>query len=78
VTTDAGGIPDIVTDGETGFVVTVGDHQTLAARAIQLLSDHNTATTMARQARAECMKYTWEVVCEQWLKLYRSVVQKNS
>jgi L-malate glycosyltransferase len=78
VTTDAGGIPDIVTDGETGFVVPVGDHQTLAARAIELLTDHNRATTMARQARAECMKYTWEVVCDQWLKLYRSVVQKNS
>ena len=78
VTTNAGGIPDIVTDGETGFVVDIDDHQTLAQRAMQLLSNDNIAATMTRKAREECRKYTWEVVCDRWLCLYRKIVENNS
>ena len=78
VTTNAGGIPDIVTDGETGFVVAVDDHQALAQRAIEILSDCNKAAIMAHQARLECNKYTWEVVCDRWLCLYRKIVENNS
>ena len=77
VTTDAGGIPDIVTDEITGFLVPVGDYGTLAARALQLLT-HPTATTMIERARAECARYTWEVVCPQWLDLYHAVAKKQS
>lgn len=73
VTTDAGGIPYIVTDGKTGFVVPVDDCDALADRAMQLLLDGDTAATMTRQARAECTKYSWKVVSQQWLSLYRTV-----
>src|SRR5215216_1227107 len=69
VTTDAGGIPDIVTDETTGFVVPVGECESLAARALQLLHNQNIATKMTEHARAECMKYTWPVLCPQWLDL---------
>ena len=78
VTTDAGGIPDVVTDGETGLMVQVDDCEALAQRAIKLLSDCNTATTIIQKARKESLKYTWEVVCGHWLKLYREVAEKNS
>lgn len=76
VTTDAGGIPDIVTDGETGFVVAVDDHQALAQRATKLLSNGNTVAIMTRKAREECRKYTWEVVCDRWLSLYRNLAER--
>lgn len=75
VTTDAGGIPYIVTDGETGFLVRVGDCEALADRALELLAHQNTAIRMAHRARAECVKYTWEVVREQWLDMYQSLAQ---
>lgn len=78
VTTNAGGIPDIVTDGETGFVVAVDDHQALAQRAMKLLANDNIAATMVQKAREECRKYTWEVVCDRWLCLYRKIVENNS
>ena len=76
VTTNAGGIPDMVTDGETGFLVPVGDYHTLADRALQLLTRQNTAIQMVHRARAECVKYTWEVVREQWLNMYYSLSQR--
>jgi glycosyltransferase involved in cell wall biosynthesis len=78
VTTDAGGIPDIVSDGETGFVVSVGDYRAMAARAIKLLADHNIATTIARRAREECTKYSWRIVRDQWLRVYHNLAQKRS
>jgi glycosyltransferase involved in cell wall biosynthesis len=78
VTTDAGGIPDIVTCGETGFVVAVDDHQGLAQSAMKLLSDCNTAARITAQARQECRKYTWEVVGNRWLCLYRKLFEKKS
>jgi len=76
VTTDAGGIPDIVTDGVTGFVVPVGDYESLARRALQLLADESIATNMTERARVECERYTWAVVCPQWLDLYHFLAQK--
>ena len=75
VTTDAGGIPYMVTDGETGFVVPVDDYEALANRALDLLTRQDPATVVQR-ARAECMKYTWEVVGPQWVDLYRNLAQK--
>ncbi len=75
VTTDAGGIPDIVTDEITGFLVPVGDYGALAARALKLLTDP-IATTMIERARAECGRYTPPVVCPQWVDLYHTVAKK--
>jgi L-malate glycosyltransferase len=76
VTTDAGGIPDIVTDEITGFLVPVGAYESLGARALDLLTHQEIARTMTERARAECTKYTWSVVCPQWLDLYHSVAKK--
>jgi glycosyltransferase involved in cell wall biosynthesis len=78
VTTDAGGIPYIVTDGETGFVVPVDDFDALADRAMKILSDSNSAATIARQAREQSRRYTWEIVGDQWLQLYRELAEQNS
>ena len=76
VTTDAGGIPDIVTDEITGFLVPIGDYESLAARALQLLTRPEIAATMTERARAECTRYTWGMVCPQWLDLYHVIAKK--
>jgi glycosyltransferase involved in cell wall biosynthesis len=77
VTTDAGGIPDIVTDEITGFLVPVGDYESLAARALKLLAHPEIAPPMIERAQSECTKYTWPVVCPQWLNLYHSVAKQE-
>ena len=70
VTTDAGGIPDIVIDGETGCVVPTGDYEALAKRTLELIAEPQKALSMARRAREECARYTWNAVCGQWVDLY--------
>ena len=37
VTTDAGGIPDVVTDGVNGLIVKMDDHEALARAAMHLI-----------------------------------------
>lgn len=75
VTTDAGGIPYIVADGETGFVVPRGDAEALAERACLLLADDALAQTLIERARRECEKYSWESVRGEWLALYRELAR---
>lgn len=76
VTTDAGGIPDIVTNEITGFLVPVGDYELLAGCALKLLTRQDLAQRITERAHAECTRYTWSVVCPQWVNLYRSVAKK--
>ncbi|HPD14245.1 MAG TPA: glycosyltransferase family 4 protein [Planctomycetota bacterium] len=51
VTTDVGGLPDLVRDGETGLVAKPGDAADLAARIEAVLGDPAAALTRARRAR---------------------------
>jgi glycosyltransferase involved in cell wall biosynthesis len=70
VSTRAGGIPYIVTDGVTGLLVDTDDHEALAARAIYLLENPSAARAIIEKARQECARYAWAVIRPQWLDLY--------
>jgi glycosyltransferase involved in cell wall biosynthesis len=77
-TTDAGGIPYIVTGETTGLLVQRGDYQALAAAAIRLLEDQDFATRIAQNARAECGRYCWTAVGDQWVSLYCELAGRES
>ena len=70
VTTGAGGIPDMVRDGETGMVVPCGDYAGIADRALRLLDHPELAESMVERARHECLKYRWEAVRDAWMRVY--------
>jgi len=70
VTTDAGGIPDMVVPGKTALVVPIGEYEQLATNALRLLDDSALAQGIIKQAREECQKYQWEAVRNQWLNVY--------
>ncbi len=73
VTTDAGGIPYIVTHAKTGLTVGRGDYQAIADAALRLLEDGALAGELIRNARRECGKYRWESVRKEWLELYHGL-----
>lgn len=70
VTTDAGGIPDMVSDGKTGRLIPRGDYVQMAERAIGLLKNESETRQMIERGRQECLKYSWEAVRDQWLGVY--------
>ena len=72
VTSDAGGIPYIVRDGETGLLAPAGDADALAAAALRLLENPALAHRLSTGARAECLRrYTWSPVGAGWHACYR-------
>ncbi len=78
VTTDAGGIPHIVTNEKSGLVVRRGDYNAMALCAMRLLEDEELASRIAATARDECRKYRWDFVRSEWLKLYHELGRKRA
>lgn len=73
VTTNAGGIPYIVSHGRNGILVSRGDYQALARWTITLLEVEGFAEQMTNAARDDCQKYTWDSVRSCWLVIYREL-----
>ena len=73
VTTNVGGIPYIVTDGETGLMVECGDCEALARSALRLFEEKELASKIARKAHEQSRRYAWASVRDGWLKVYREV-----
>jgi glycosyltransferase involved in cell wall biosynthesis len=78
ITTDAGGIPDMVTNEGTGFVVSRSDHEAMANRALDLLQGRRAVAPLVQRAHDECQKYSWNAVRNQWIKLYRDLSKERS
>ena len=78
VTTDAGGIPYIVRDGEPGLMVARNDHEAMAERACKLLEDEALTQRLIATALTECRKYSWKAVREEWIELYREVANEGA
>jgi glycosyltransferase involved in cell wall biosynthesis len=56
VATKVDGVPELVEDGRTGFLVESGDHEELAGKIAMLLNDNQLRTEVGRQARKRIMK----------------------
>jgi len=74
VTTAPECMPYLVEHERTGLLSLVSDEKALAANVIRLLRDPALAASLAKNARDESRKYTWEAVREQWAKTYRSLI----
>ena len=78
VTTDAGGIPDMVSDGVTGRLIPRGDYVQMAERAIGLLKNESETRQMVERGRQECLKYSWEAVRDAWLGVYYKLADADA
>lgn len=70
VTTAVGGLPEVVLDGRTGFVVTPRDPAALAAAIIRFF-DEDHADAFAAGVAAEKARYTWDNVANAVERLAR-------
>ncbi|MFN9891605.1 MAG: glycosyltransferase [Acidobacteriota bacterium] len=69
--TNAGGIPYIVRDGETGLLVNPDDDEALAAAAARYLREPAFAAAVMASARLEMERYRWDGIARQWVALYQ-------
>lgn len=72
----AGGIPHLVSEGETGFLVPYGDPRLLAERIVLLLRDEGRRRAMGDRARAEAKKrFSTEGAARATMEVYREVLR---
>ncbi len=69
------GIPEIVTDNETGFLIAADDARGYAERINWLLDNPASAHRVAEQAYARTvMERSWEAYSERIIELYRALL----
>jgi L-malate glycosyltransferase len=78
VSTNAGGVPAILTDDRHGLLVDCGDHAAAAARMITLLENPALADRLTTEARESCAEYRWQTVRAKWVALYEGMVANRA
>jgi glycosyltransferase involved in cell wall biosynthesis len=73
VTTNAGGIPYIVEQGQTGLLSETDDFEQLAANVTRLLQDRSLARRLIKNAYGQSCQYHWSAIRKQWLAAYCDV-----
>jgi alpha-maltose-1-phosphate synthase len=70
-----GGLPEVVEDGVTGFLVEPGDVGVLRARLAEVLADRRLAERLGRNGRERVLeRFTWEACAERCLAAYSELV----
>jgi glycosyltransferase involved in cell wall biosynthesis len=75
VTTDAGGIPYLITDRINGHLLKINDYAGVAERLIELVERPDEMSRLSRAGRNEIRKYRWETAGPKWKSLYRNLRQ---
>ncbi len=74
ISSNAGGLPEVNVDGETGFLSAIGDIEGMAANTIRLLHDEEVLAEFSKRAYAQAKRFDIEVVLPQYEAVYRSVL----
>jgi N-acetyl-alpha-D-glucosaminyl L-malate synthase BshA len=75
IASDSGGIPEVVTHGETGFLAPVGDVASMAEHAVKLGLDPDLRARMGAAGRAHAIeRFSPDMMVDQYEALYREVV----
>jgi len=76
VASNTGGIPDYVTHGENGLLVTPGDPQELAAAIVRVMSDDDVHATLLRGVLStQRAGASWDLVARQHVESYIKAIQ---
>jgi len=73
VSTTISGIPDIIKDGRTGFLVEPGDSDSLAKAINKILNDKGVLLRMQKNCLKEVRRYSWEGVIKRLEDVISSV-----
>ena len=76
VATDCRGVRDIITDGENGFVVDVGDVEQLVERIKLLLNDNGLRQQMVNKAKQTIHQFSWENSVDQLEDVLKLLISK--
>ncbi|MFB9072877.1 glycosyltransferase [Citricoccus parietis] len=73
----AGGIPFVIDDGATGFLVDPGDVDGWVDRLARLLEDRGFQASMGKAARTEAERHSWRAATEALVGFYERSIEAH-
>jgi len=70
----AGGLPEVVDHGVTGYLEDIGDVSAMAQRALHILSSESTLAMFSQQALEAAHRFSMEQIGQTYLELYTSLL----
>jgi N-acetyl-alpha-D-glucosaminyl L-malate synthase BshA len=78
VASRVGGVPEVVTDRETGFLSDVGDVEKMAEDATKLLVNEEIRLTMGKRARDSAVsRYRTDIIIPRYIDFYHHVLNRD-
>jgi glycosyltransferase involved in cell wall biosynthesis len=77
IATTAGGIPEVVRHGETGFLAEIGDVERMARYCIELLSNAKKLHTFRERARQRALEFDTKLIVPLYEQLYQRVLEQS-
>jgi L-malate glycosyltransferase len=79
IATRVGGVPEVIEHGKSGYLAEVGDVETMARYAIELLTNEERLREMGREARAMAKdRFGSTKIVAQYEDFYRRVLERSS
>jgi len=74
-----GGIPEVINDGETGFLSDIGDTEKMSADVVKLLSDEKMRLRFGAKGRELAIsRYSTEKIIPQYIEFYEKILASKS
>ena len=78
VSSNAGGIPEINIDGETGFLSDVGDVDNMAENVLKILKDEKTLESFRKKAYEQAKRFDIEFILPMYEEFYQEVMSQSA
>ncbi len=76
ISSNAGGIPEVNIQGETGFLAEIGNVEAMSNYAIRLLSDNELLARMKRNAKAQALKFDLKNILPLYEEMYQQTLDE--
>ncbi len=78
VATRVGGIPEVVTDNETGFLSDIGDVEKMSRDTLRLLRSEELTRKFGKSARAQAIaRYDANTIISQYIAFYEKIISQS-
>lgn len=74
ISSNAGGIPEVNIQGETGYLAEIGNVETMSNYTIKLLSDENLLAQMKKNAKDQALKFDLKNILPVYEKMYETTL----
>ncbi len=75
ISSNAGGIPEVNIQGETGFLAEIGNVEAMSNYTIKLLSNEELLTKMKQNAKDQAIKFDLKNILPIYEKMYRTTIE---